>query len=65
MPSSTLFPNLLRITVVGEQGYDDLVRSTLEEMAQRAGIPNWVDFVKLRERDDIEVVELPPLGSLY
>ena len=54
MPFSVMFPNLRQIVV--DAKFFDL--ATLKEMAQLAGTADWKTFMKLRERDDVEVVEI-------
>jgi hypothetical protein len=54
MPFSLNFSNLWKIIVVRDLQY-------LIQMAQLGDRPGWVEFVKLRERDQVEVVHMATL----
>jgi hypothetical protein len=56
VPFSMTFPKLRKI-VIEEGGCD---KAKLVEMAQRTGAADWKAFVKMREREEVEVVALPP-----
>jgi hypothetical protein len=56
VPYSVLFPKLKKIVVVEDHNCDV---STLTETAQLVGAADWKAFVKLREREEVEVVAMP------
>jgi len=63
-PFSTIFPNLRRIGVSADPNRPGKNRTVdmFEHMARQAGMADWVEWVQLKERADVEVVELSLLG---
>jgi len=63
-PFSELFPNLRRIGVPADPRMPGKNRTVdmLIEMARQSGMTDWVEWVQLKERADVEVVELSLLG---
>jgi hypothetical protein len=56
MPFLLVFPNLRKICVGGESIGNDVAK--LGELAQRAGLVDWKEYVLMREREGVEVVEI-------
>jgi hypothetical protein len=57
MPFTLLFPNLRRICIEGRVTEPDSDVDIVNRLAQHAGFNDWKDYVTMRERAGVDVVE--------